>query len=568
MIEYIYFVKCPNCDDEPFDFFDEAQHYALGCLSNKPIITQVEVDRDDFGCCTDSRDLGTIWSYDNIMDSDLSAAEPAEPMLFSKSETFGLSDDELFSEFDDEEFTIENDDDIEISIEDDEDDEDEDVEINIIDDDDDEDVVITIEDDENTSIDVKSLVEMMEENEDTVECKWCEDLFDKSECRYEVNLGYLCSRCEAAIKSRGETLTFKENNYWDFLDDDTDELAEDIQLTEGKYDFHKLYYAEDAKKTILTELDINPKTCTFVRANQFSVPFIEVSRGSTSFGTAKTGILNDFEIRKDGRIIVSGNRNGKPGQWDLALLIKLLAKGSPAHEFFVTLTEIATKINKETRISSVRDVVAKTELNKNIAYELAHHITSIVYSIPDAPDDIVTSDTLLDYAPKNDLTATESLAEEIANKLNSMYDNFEAWIQKFPNPTSAKARLVKYRPVFVKKDEKLVINDASLKNLGAWAPEATIKLDCNYGSLSEPTQNFIAYVKAFTIQKGNYAPKSKSDMLGDNAIESIRVARTLSNYFNDLLFFEKDLELTPDSDATDGEEVIEVDFRKGEPATV
>jgi hypothetical protein len=63
------------------------------------------------------------------------------------------------------------------------------------------------------------LVEGMEESEDTVECTWCEELFDKSECRKEVNLGWLCSRCEAAIKSRGETLTFKENNYWDFLDE-------------------------------------------------------------------------------------------------------------------------------------------------------------------------------------------------------------------------------------------------------------------------------------------------------------------------------------------------------------
>jgi hypothetical protein len=62
----------------------------------------------------------------------------------------------------------------------------------------------------------------MEENEDTVECTWCEELFDKSECRYEVDLGWLCGRCEAAIKSRGETLTFRENNYWDFLDEDAE----------------------------------------------------------------------------------------------------------------------------------------------------------------------------------------------------------------------------------------------------------------------------------------------------------------------------------------------------------
>jgi hypothetical protein len=68
---------------------------------------------------------------------------------------------------------------------------------------------------------IEQLVEEMEENEDTVECTWCNDLFDKDQCRKEVNLGYLCSRCEAAIKSRGEKLTFEENDYWDFLDEDS-----------------------------------------------------------------------------------------------------------------------------------------------------------------------------------------------------------------------------------------------------------------------------------------------------------------------------------------------------------
>ena len=67
MIQYIYFVKCPNCEDEHFDFLDDAKAYALGRLSAKPIITQVEVNRDDFGCCTDSCDLGTIWSYEDAL---------------------------------------------------------------------------------------------------------------------------------------------------------------------------------------------------------------------------------------------------------------------------------------------------------------------------------------------------------------------------------------------------------------------------------------------------------------------------------------------------------------------
>jgi hypothetical protein len=54
------------------------------------------------------------------------------------------------------------------------------------------------------------MVEEMEENEDEVECKWCDELYDKSECRYEVNLGWLCPYCIDEMKSRGETLTFRE----------------------------------------------------------------------------------------------------------------------------------------------------------------------------------------------------------------------------------------------------------------------------------------------------------------------------------------------------------------------
>jgi hypothetical protein len=90
---------------------------------------------------------------------------------------------------------------------------------------------------------IEQLVEEMEENEDTVECTWCEDLFDKSECRYEVDLGWLCSRCEMAIKSRGETLTFRENNYWDFLDEsaaikDSTVIGKHVRLVENGADMN------------------------------------------------------------------------------------------------------------------------------------------------------------------------------------------------------------------------------------------------------------------------------------------------------------------------------------------
>ena len=258
MIQYIYFVKCPNCEDEHFDFFDEAKAFALGCLSQKPIITQIEVDRNDFGECTDSNDLGMVWSWEDECKECGPDAEKAGSHILTKADLanvpgcdpeFDALDNSVEVEDGDEEFRegvigrlgSEAD------------------EINLI-----EftelckeigietvsDLDRFIKDESNrpgTLLDklksyraelgadfkikesrkpvpegmtIEQLVEEMEENEDIVECTWCNELFPKDECRKEVDLGYLCSRCEAAIKSRGEDLTFRENNYWDFFNED------------------------------------------------------------------------------------------------------------------------------------------------------------------------------------------------------------------------------------------------------------------------------------------------------------------------------------------------------------
>lgn len=447
MIEYIYFVKCPNCEDEHFDFFDEAKEYAMGCLSKKPIITQVEVCRNDFGECTDSKDLGTIWSSDYViadvdkepsdtpslltkdflnkvgteedpefaaLDNSVDAEEPVEEPAGEPGETSEISEisaiDEVpdnfrkplieASEYDlsalvadsinhlvndlgkdpwSEDFAdevahdLENNYDVEAvddplnyshwfdavasevsrqvnrdygktTLEENfglyfkkKEDWDEfkklcdeigiytmgDVESfmrqegatpnNILDklreyraelgpdfkikecaeiksiSEDFDPVkaaaqcsrkcydfykavaarssitalkpyakaaakfvkdtygltgaeaeellwngyVVWKQLNEETQrkpvpedMTIEQLVETMEENEDEVECTWCNELYPKDECRYEVNLGYLCSRCEAAIKSRGETLTFRENNYWDFLDEEVEPVED------------------------------------------------------------------------------------------------------------------------------------------------------------------------------------------------------------------------------------------------------------------------------------------------------------------------------------------------------
>ena len=343
MVEYIYFVKCPNCEDEHFSFFDEAKEFALGCLSKKPIITQVEVCRNDFGECTDSCDLGTVWSWEKMM-NDIPAEEPAisvftkDDLKYSANgedpefDTLDNSLDNLadcaFDCFDDTDLeegifdskekkqknyaeliktifgtdlnivvsnTVSNASDLIQEVADTigEDSGSKNLAKSIINTiknakatinktphslvkaiislgqkyeydslnltdlktfiskvgklqttgKDGHKAMIFLFDKVNKALSVKidstikflakeygliteskksykkpipydmtigQLVEEMEKNESTIECACCNELFDKSECRKEVELGYLCPRCEAAIKSRGETLTFEE----------------------------------------------------------------------------------------------------------------------------------------------------------------------------------------------------------------------------------------------------------------------------------------------------------------------------------------------------------------------
>jgi hypothetical protein len=280
MIEYIYLVKCPDRTEEPFDLFDEAQSYALGCLSNKPIITQIEVDRNDFGECTGSRDLGTVWSWEKLM-NDI----PAEPdfAVFTK--------DDFCTEYNPET----------------------DPEFLVLDNDIDTDLISAEKPTEPTEepvalkplktpipegMTIKELVEAMEENEDTVECARCEDLFDKSDCHYEVDFGYLCSNCEAAMKSRGETLTFREGSYFDDLD-------EEIESDEAESDNVKYLMPDELVRNVIVKNSAkikNPKVTnplTFddvIRYTILPAVFDEIgcSKKNSWFTTYDTAALDAY----------------------------------------------------------------------------------------------------------------------------------------------------------------------------------------------------------------------------------------------------------------------------------
>jgi hypothetical protein len=201
MTEYLYFVKWlddNNIAEEVFEFFDEAKSFAMNILSQQPEIHQTEIIRNDFGECVDSNEIGKVWSWEELMDDIPENTETdGDFHIFTRGDFDKYADgyDPCNDpEFDDSDITFETD-----CV---------DPRLN------------NVQDNFRKPIPegktVKDLVEEMEENEDMVECKWCDELFDKSECRYEVNMGWLCPQCQAAIKSRGETLTFRESANKDY----------------------------------------------------------------------------------------------------------------------------------------------------------------------------------------------------------------------------------------------------------------------------------------------------------------------------------------------------------------
>lgn len=208
MVEYIYFVKCPNCEDEHFSFFNEAKEFAMSCLSQKPIITQIEVNRNDFGECTDSCDLGTVWSWEDIMTDE----EPAK-CIFTKGdlEVYNPDSDLEFSNLDNSlDFVPDN-----------------------------------FRKPVPADMSIDALVEEMEENEDDVECKFCHELFDKSECIHDRDYGWLCPGCQRAIREHGGSIieesvdrTIKTNYYYEY-----DELGTTLSLE--YLDLPVVYYSEE-----------------------------------------------------------------------------------------------------------------------------------------------------------------------------------------------------------------------------------------------------------------------------------------------------------------------------------
>ena len=628
MVTYIYFVKCPNCEDEPFDFFDEAKEYAMGCMSQKPIITQTEVCRNDFGECTDHCDLGTVWSWEDMMTD----AEPAKS-VFTKDDLKPWMDDKD-PEFD----AIDNSVDFEPEIS----------EVSSLDNIPDNfrkpltlseetnsfksgdryygglpsepsvaeygkamDSIrmsrqqlldkhgITVErlpgkvkytgtvnghtfcyiegtkdfsrwvseliidgktvDEYNslaypksiskmfetnaTSISriikfleddtldhlsfkedrkpipegmtIEQLVEEMEENEDTVECTWCEDLFDKSECRYEVNLGWLCGRCQSAIMSRGESLTFREGNYWDFLDESTDpkevhdlgntydggypEEDQDL-LTEAVFP-HFRYAQDDLKQTLIQRVLEEPGMERYITPDG-TIRAIAQNRNPNGPGQRTFGYVIDFEVRDTQIVVVLDRGNGVIHREELEDFMQGRFFGRPLYRncaagiLLRRLLDVARQLNRELnpgiaarRNDAVANAVAV--MNDTTLEELRTHIKDIVFRIP--YDGYVEQD-IADIDPEAD--ENRKLAKQAVKKLKDLNASFFAL--DFADEANVEIR-------YVPSSEKanFIIHD--------WGNEAIIKFDCPISQLSDDAKQLIretrysnAELKETSKQVNNY----------------------------------------------------------------
>jgi hypothetical protein len=364
---------------------------------------------------------------------------------------------------------------------------------------------------------IEQLVEEMEENEDTVECTWCNDLFDKSECRKEVDLGWLCSRCEAAIKSRGETLTFRENNYWDFLD-------EDVSLTEAHV-FKNLVSMPEAKDRILDLLRSHPEESIakcFVN-DQINIRYsLKPAPSSWSKMAQFVGYITDFNVVGEGNtageilLSIQSAKDATPYYRTLdAALKEVPSRNNITRSVLNALIAAAKQINGQL-LTKARDQRAFNALSSETAEELRSHIIKITYDIP--CDDYTAEDM-----PDDD--SKEEWAEKAANNLASIKTRFfDEWEYGY---AADAAGMVTNRTVYSANGEPA---DTVYYIATQWHAVGKITFDCPVEQLSKDAQNAI---KAAKISGSFENIKAKRE------IDCIRLAFALTKYYKDVKFYEK-----------------------------
>lgn len=470
MIEYIYLVKCPDRTEEPFDFFEEAKAYALGCLNNKPIITQIEVDRNDFGECTDSHDLGTIWSWETMM-SDI-PDNTSELLTFSKDDiqpAYDADQDPEFLVLDDS-FKAAETEALEMTA-DELMDKHGTTDVDLINAGRPEEERVALK---STDMSIDDLVEALEENEDYVECKECYDLVEKAGCVKGAK-GYLCKECaeltEASLAGIASAASdafddhYTEQDLLDFAGiEDLDSFEDDTRSSiNWEEPFSKYKMMRDAKArnrerarqqaqqrpfrknngqvdeavSELTEAKIKNYPFIYLRENpaeakqaildqllqKYDIDFTRWTPSVyyTNFGQME---ILDFNITSDGYIKIKARpaRDKTSGEYeeDLADALDGLRPGSG--RVLKLIRDIAVAMKPDVRTMNTFKVMAN--IDADTAKEFAKYISKITFRVPLLGIEPYSKDFVVAKAGKDSAESFLDLSEEAMNKLENIYDSF------------------------------------------------------------------------------------------------------------------------------------------------
>jgi hypothetical protein len=236
------------------------------------------------------------------------------------------------------------------------------------------------------------------------------------------------------IKSRGETLTFREGSYWDDLDEEVEPdsvhdlgntydggYPEDENLTEAQVapipNFTYLAGEASARDMIIEEL-LNQKVFG-VRRNPDGSIAIHVYVEVASWGTT----IQDFNVTPEGRIMLDCLANGSTivKQQDLQTILKNITKRGDGSKFLNALKNIATKLNKSLDPRSRRerhDEKANRQVTNEVAEYLRDHITNLHFSIPLKKYDAADVKAM-------DANASDEDCEAAAKNLEAIRDRYE-----------------------------------------------------------------------------------------------------------------------------------------------
>jgi hypothetical protein len=344
---------------------------------------------------------------------------------------------------------------------------------------------------------IESLVEAMEENEDTVECKVCEELYEKAKCHKDPTVGWVCENCDSTL------------------------------LTE-RYVFNNFARIPDAKEQIiLTAIASHPELAEFLDDLDFTIK--KPARASLVRGAfAGVGNVTDFTVDGDIINVTLVRDPSRPAGQQLELDTLMnggffpsgLNRTCPAYKVLSAIRDAAREVNRraapgraeraaERHVSNVEAVLATLRGNAEAANELRDHITNMVFEVP-------LSDTY-----EFDLDGEDPDYENACTRIERLQTRFETDISAEFRDILANNGLIKDRSLAGIKLWHIVQK---------WGLNCVLSFDCEIGELEARGLIEDAQITSKVTDK-------RIDLTHATSVNCYMLAVALIRYFNDPLFF-------------------------------